>query len=140
MAIDVSLTFSLPSAGTYQLESPPDRHLVTFGAAGQTWRRHTVSSRYQNGDMLLSAVREAGALTGTVRFYGSTWKTQAEYFMSVLAQRSYTVTAVLDGKTFTYPGCQPGDLVLAGGLEKAQLHAEMQTFNFSIPYNPGGSL
>lgn len=139
MAIDVSVQFSTPT-GNYQLEVDGSRHVVSFGPAGQTWRRHTVENRYQNGEMFLNAVRGAGSLVGTVRFYGPTWKTQVEYFMSVLAQRSYTVTAVLDGKTFTYPNCQPGDVVIGGAFDKRQLHADMQTFSFSIPYNPGGSL
>lgn len=138
-AITITGTISRSST-PLNLSQDGVREVVSLTEGGVTWRRTTVSGKYQPGRALLQAVRDTATDVLVLRVYGTTGTQLANRVTEVVtafAQFSYTVTLVIDGVTRIID-CEPADIQVVGDdtRRKGLRFALMRELQISIPRDP----
>lgn len=138
--LDITATITRATGGPLAIEDPNVYRVIAFGPGGRTWRRDTVSGRYQHGRALLNAVLESGTALMQVRVYGATWVevcNRAQAMVDAFSQMTYVLTVTIEGAT-TSLACEAADITLMGGdvFQKHHAMAGMQEFQLVIPRDP----
>lgn len=114
--------------------------VIAWGPGETIWRRSTVASAFIDGRFLVSAVKDQTSMLMAVRATGSSkadCMSKMGALIDAFEQFTYTLSAVIDGTTFSY-SCEPADWSWgdSGEFQKFHNEAYKQEATFMIPRFP----